>query len=109
MMERCEMRELFILLLIFTFAQNSNADLASVFCQDKYADTYDEKMCSHLLIGAIDTIQAYGDYCPDGNTSYGYIVETWQRLLNNKPYLKEVPTADSLKLAIRSELNLACD
>lgn len=86
---------------------HARADLASVFCQDKYSDGFERFHCSELLIGTIETIDAYGDFCADGNTSYEYIIATWHRLLSQKPELKDVPTAISMKQAIAS-LGLDC-
>lgn len=85
----------------------AKADLASVFCQDEYK-IHDEKTCTGLLIGAIDALEALGYYCADGNTSYGYITETWRRLLKRDPNLKEIPTLWSVKRAIE-ELSLMCE
>ena len=96
---------IFILLL---WSIPAYADLASVFCQDEYnIPTEKEESCKNLLIGTIDTIHAYGDYCPDGHTSYGYIIDTWHRLLAKRPELKKIPTAHSVKIAIE-ELGLSC-
>lgn len=100
------MAPLFIAILILG-ARPAYADLASVFCQDEYKIPQDkEELCKSLLIGTIDTIHAYGDYCPDGKTSYGYITDTWHRLLAKRPELKKIPTAHSVKIAL-DELGLS--
>lgn len=104
------MKRLFLALLISSscaLAPHTYGDLPQVFCQDKYADSFEQRSCSEMLVGIIDAIMVYGDYCPDGNTSYGYIIETWQRLLANKPALKELPTTTTVKIAIAS-LGLDC-
>jgi len=51
------------------------ADLAASICQDEYKVS-DEKVCRDLLIGTIDSLFGIGEYCPDGKTSYGYIIDT---------------------------------
>ena len=90
-----------------SISSGAKADLAKAFCQDKYSDGFERFNCSDLLIGTIETIDAYGDFCADGNTSYEYIIATWHRLLSQKPELKDVPTAISMKQAIAS-LGLDC-
>jgi hypothetical protein len=48
--------------------------------------------CTLLLIGTIDSLEATGKYCPDGNTSYNYVIESWVRELKKNPDLLSVPT-----------------
>ena len=95
-------------LVALTLPPHAEADLAQALCQDPYASHYKSSKCTELLIGNIDAIQAYGDYCPDGNTSFGYIIATWHRLLKKDPSKSDLPTAISLKLAIES-LDLDCN
>lgn len=82
------------------------ADLAANLCQDEYKVS-DEKMCQGLLIGTIDSLSGLGEYCPDGATSYGHIINTWRRLLKKQPELKSQPTIISMRGAI-AELFLVC-
>jgi len=97
------------LAMLILGARPAYADLASVFCQDEYTIPKDkEEVCKDLLIGTIDTIHAYGDYCPDGHTSYGYIIDTWHRLLAKRPELKKIPTAHSVKIAL-DKIGLSCE
>lgn len=82
------------------------ADLAASLCQDEYKVT-DEKMCQGLLIGTIDSLYGLGEYCPDGATSYGHIINSWRRLLKKQPALKSQPTIITMRAAI-AELSLGC-
>ena len=82
------------------------ADLAANLCQDEYK-VADEKMCQGLLIGTIDALYGLGEYCPDGATSYGHIIDTWRRLLKKQPALKSQPTITTMRGAI-AELSLMC-
>lgn len=85
-------------------AQIARADLAkSLSCQNYDAP----EICQGLLIGAIDSLVTLGIYCPDGNTSYGYIIDTWKRLLATNSEVAEVPTLVQVQEAV-IELNLIC-
>jgi len=99
----------FVLLLFVSLLLGQSvqaADLAANLCQDEYKVT-DEKMCQGLLIGAIDSLYGLGEYCPDGATSYGHIIDTWRRLLKKQPTLKSQPTIITMRVAI-AELSLVC-
>jgi uncharacterized cysteine cluster protein YcgN (CxxCxxCC family) len=101
-------RMVFVLLLLTTVHCRlvQAADLAANLCQDEYKVT-DETMCQGLLIGTIDSLHGLGEYCPDGATSYGYIISTWRRLLKKEPELKDQPTIKTMRKAI-AELSLLC-
>jgi hypothetical protein len=99
----------FVLLLFVSLLLGQSvqaADLAANLCQDAHKVT-DEKMCQGLLIGTIDSLYGLGEYCPDGATSYGLIIETWMRLLKKQPTLKSQPTIITMRRAM-AELSLVC-
>ena len=84
--------------------QGAHADFAKAFnCQGNDAP----KECRGVLVGTIDSLQAIGAYCPDGNTSYGYIIESWKRWVANNPHISDAPTLLQMRQVLR-ELNLAC-
>lgn len=90
------------------YSKITTADLASTICQEEYKIKAGfEETCKGLLIGTIDALDTLGYYCPDGNTSYGYIIESWWRLLKRNPELAEIPTLWSMKQAIE-EISLSC-
>ena len=101
-----------LIIALFGFSATSNsksperADLAAMLCQDEYR-TAEAKLCQGLLIGTIDSLMALGRYCPDGATSYGYIIDTWHRLLDKDPSARSQPTIFTLERAIK-ELGLDC-
>lgn len=82
------------------------ADMAASLCQDEYK-VGDEKMCQGLLIGTIDSLYGLGEYCPDGETSYEHIINSWRHLLKEQPALKSRPTVITIRAAI-AELSLLC-
>lgn len=84
--------------------QTVQADLAKALSCDN--DDVPE-VCQGLLIGTIDSLQAIGAYCPDGNTSYGYIIESWKRWVANNTHISDAPTLLQMRQVLR-ELNLAC-
>lgn len=106
-MMRALLMSVFILFAI-PWPAHAASDLAGMVCQDEYkiADK-DKQLCQGLLIGTIDSLQALGEYCPDGKTSYGYIIDTWRRLLSKEPNLKSEATIFSMRRAL-SELGLLC-
>ena len=84
--------------------QSVQADLAKALnCNN---DDVPE-VCQGLLIGTIDSLDAIGAYCPDGNTSYGYIIESWKRWVANNSHLSDAPTLLQMRQVLR-ELKLAC-
>lgn len=85
------------------FSSNAIADLAEAYdCQRS-----DSEQCKFLLIGAIDAAYANGKYCPDGKTSYGYLIDSWKRDLAKYPDRKSIPTYKSMVLTIKT-LGLGC-
>jgi hypothetical protein len=42
------------------------------------------KECEYYLIGIIDSLSFTKNYCPDGNTSYGYLIDSYRRYSKNK-------------------------
>ena len=93
------------LVLLCTGSHVAGADLANPLCHKE--DPATKQMCDDILIGTIDALQGMEQYCPDGNTSYGYIIDTWRRLLSRQPAYKDVPTVLSVRKAI-ADLGLAC-
>jgi hypothetical protein len=92
---------LFSALVVF---QQSHADFAKAMaCQNHDAP----KDCSGVLIGTIDALQAMGSFCPDGNTSYSYLIESWKRWVANNPQSSEAPTLLQMRQVLR-DLGLAC-
>ena len=97
------------LMVALSVTADAKADYAKALCQDKYSDGYERFNCLEVLIGNIDAIKAHGAYCPDGHTSYAYIIDTWHRLMAAEPEaeLDDLPTAISMRIAIAS-LGLDC-
>ena len=93
------------LILIFTLLCSlpSYADLGKVqnCVENKTKD------CSSYLIGIIDSLEATRNFCPDGNTSYGYLIDSFKRYVENNPSVKDIDTYLQMKLTIK-ELRLGC-
>lgn len=86
------------------FSQIAHADLAQALnCHEKI----EEKTCSALLIGQIDALKTMKHYCPDGQTSYGFIQQAWARELRKDSALASQDTSISLKKTI-VKLGLDC-
>ena len=85
----------------------SSADLGRTLCQQEPREKSHIDLCKHLLIGVIDALDGLGLYCPDGNTSYAFLMDAWRRDLARNPERKESPTARSMLLTTQS-LGLAC-
>ena len=93
------------LILIFTLLCSlpSYADLGKVYnCVENKT-----KDCSSYLIGIIDSLEATHNFCPDGNTSYGYLIDSFKRYVKNNPSLKDDDTYQQMKSTIK-ELRLGC-
>ena len=93
------------LILIFTLLCSlpSYADLGKVYnCVENKT-----KDCSSYLIGIIDSLEATHNFCPDGNTSYGYLIDSFKRYVGNNPSVKDIDTYLQMKLTIK-ELRLGC-
>ncbi len=95
-----------LLIIMFLGQPAQAADLAAILCQDEYK-MKDEKLCNGLLIGTIDSLHGLGEYCPDGATAYGHIIDTWRRLLKKQPELKTLPTVVTIRMAL-AQLSLVC-
>ena len=93
----------FLFILILFFSINSHADLAKA----KSCNINTDDECKLLLIGTIDTLSSSGFYCPDGKTSYGYIIDSWRRDLELNSNLKKLSTHRSLEFTI-NKLGLNC-
>ena len=94
-----------IFVVFMLFATESFADLArSMYC---YEHTNIEP-CKSLLIGTIDAASATNKYCPDGHTSYGFLIEAWERDLNIHNERKNSSTYESMVLTIKN-LGLSCE
>ena len=94
---------LFWSILLFTH-QFAYADLADALsCHKNISD----KECSSLLIGQIDALWNLGVYCPDGNTSYGFITAVWERNMKLDPASEKNNTTENLIKTLR-KLNLVC-
>ena len=97
------MNKILFVTLMF-FAKSSFADLAtSMNC---YENTKTES-CKFLLIGAVDAVSANNKYCPDGHTSYGFLIDAWERDLKVHPERKSLSSYESMRLTIQS-LGLSC-
>lgn len=93
-----------LLLSILVFSAKSYADLGKVY---NCVDNNKTKECTSYLIGIIDSLIATRDYCPDGNTSYGYLTDSLKRYVKNNPNLKDIDTYQQMKFTIK-ELRLGC-
>lgn len=89
---------------VFAFAFNANADLAEAMECHKNPS---EKTCSALLIGHIDALKAFGKYCPDGKTSYGFLHQAWAREVSRDESLLKIGTSSSMLITME-KLNLRC-
>lgn len=93
----------FLFFLFLLFSMNSYSDLAKA----KSCNINTDDECKLLLIGTIDTLSSSGFYCPDGKTSYGYIIDSWRRDLELNSNLKKFSTHRSLEFTI-NKLGLSC-
>lgn len=91
-------------LFLFMTAPNTKADLAEAL--ECYKNPR-QQQCSLLLIGHIDALEKFGFYCPDGNTSYGFLQEAWAREVRGSEQLQKAGTTASLIVTI-NKLQLQC-
>ena len=94
----------FLWIFLMFIHQNSFAVLAeSLSCYKNVSD----KQCTSILIGQIDALINLGIYCPDGNTSYGFIAAAWARDMKLDPASEKNNTTENLIKTLR-KLNLVC-
>jgi hypothetical protein len=92
--------------LFFSLFTNAYADLArAMSCHKKELGKNDE--CTMLLIGTIDSIYGQRIACPDGNTSYGYIIQAWVRDMRRNPERESFATVKSMQVTM-NDLGLRC-
>ncbi len=93
-----------IFMMLMMNSASVKADLSEAMeCHKNLND----KTCSAVLIGNIDALKNLGYYCPDGNTSYGFLQQAWARELSKDERLQKLGTASSLLLTMQ-KLNLRC-
>lgn len=81
--------------LVFLSPSPAYADLAQAL--SCYADSDKNEECKILLIGTIDAIYGFRAACPDGNTSYGYLITAWKRDLKKHEDRQKLPTVKSME------------
>jgi hypothetical protein len=90
--------------IILFSSTSANADFAEALeCHKKP----NEKTCSAVLIGHIDSLYSFEKYCPDGKTSYEFLQQAWAREVSKDENLLKLGTSLSMLITI-SKLNLAC-
>ena len=101
---RYEMKVLVISVFLVFSSKFSYADLAvALNCNVNTKD----KQCSSVLIGHIDALTNLGIYCPDGKTSYDFIIEAWSRDMNLNSESKKNNTTENLNITLK-KLNSTC-
>ena len=98
------MKVLLVSLLLIFSSKFSYADLAAALnCNVNTED----KQCSSVLIGHIDALTNLGIYCPDGNTSYNFIIKAWSRDITLKSEFTKNNTTENI-IKTLGALNLIC-
>ena len=91
--------------IILCIAPAAKADLAEAMeCHKNLND----KTCSAILIGHMDSLASAGKYCPDGKTSYGFIQQAWAREVSKDENLLKLGTSLSMRMTI-VRLDLSCN
>ena len=91
--------------LLFLIPIPAYADLARSLSCYTQSDKHD--VCQTVLIGAIDAIYGFNAACPDGNTSYGYLIAAWKRDLKKHEDRQKIPTVKSMEKTM-TEHGLKC-
>jgi hypothetical protein len=92
--------------LFISISANAYADLATAMsCHKKELGKNDE--CTMLLIGTIDSIYGHRFACPDGDTSYGHIIQAWVRDMRRTQERESLPTVKSMQITM-NDLGLQC-
>jgi hypothetical protein len=91
--------------IILCISPAAKADLAEAMeCHKNLND----KTCSAILIGHIDSLSSAGGYCADGKTSYGFLQQAWARDVSKDENLLKLGTSLSMRMTI-AKLNLSCN
>lgn len=81
--------------LFFLIPSFAYADLAKAL--SCYADSNKNEECKLLLIGTIDAIYGFKVACPNGNTSYGSLIDAWKRDLKKYEDRQKLTTVKSME------------
>ena len=88
--------------LFFALFTNAYSYLSSAMsCHKRELGKNDE--CTTLLIGTIDSIYGLKIACPDGQSSYGYIMQAWVRDMRKNPERESLATVKSMQITMNDQ------